>query len=79
MPALMDAWESRGIGWFAEIVDECKIDKCKKVCLYYGSSTYDTKEMSRLIDSIIQDAESVGVRVENPAEIDLLKREWRAG
>lgn len=79
VPALMDAWESRGIGWFAEIVDECKIDKCKKVCLYYGSSTYDTKEMSRLIDSIIQDAESVGVRVENPAEIDLLKREWRAG
>ena len=75
VPALIEAWERRGIGWFAELVDNCKIAGCKKLCLYYGSSTYDTVEMSRLIDSVIQDAESVGVKYE-PREVKALLEEW---
>lgn len=75
--ALMDGWSQKGIGWFAEMVDDCKIDGCVKICLYYGSSTYNTAEMSRLLDSVIQECEQCGVEVLSSAELSLIKEEWR--
>lgn len=81
MPAAIDAlaaeWRSRGIGWFYEIVDDCKIPDCKKICLYYGSSTYTTAEMSRLLDSVLQEADDYGVDIMSPSEVALLKEEWK--
>ena len=74
---LITGWQHRGIGWFAEKVDDCKIDGCTKVCLYYGSSTYDTAEMSRLLDSVIQDCEAQGIQVLTPADVSLIKEEWK--
>ena len=70
------SWESHGIGWFIELVDECKLDGCKKICCYYGSSTYDTKEMSRLIDNIVQDCKACGVETLPPEKIQWMKEEW---
>lgn len=64
-------WASRGIGWFCDVVDaSCpgEID----IFAYYGSSTYDTAEMSRLIKSIIEDAKALGIPTETPAELALL-------
>lgn len=58
-------WNTRGIGWFAEIIDNCA--GAKTVRAYYGSSVYDTKEMSRLIDNMIQEAKALsehGVYIE---------------
>lgn len=74
---LTKGWTQRGTGWFTEIVDDCKIPGCKKVCLYYGSSTYTTAEMSRLLDSVIQECEDCGIDTMNPAEVALLKEEWQ--
>lgn len=74
---LITAWAHRGIGWFAEIVDDCKIPGCKKVCLYYGSSTYTTAEMSRLLDSVIQECKDCGVEVLSESELALIKEEWQ--
>ena len=73
---LINGWQKNGTGWVAEKVDKCKIDGCAKVCLYYGSSVYDTAEMSRLLDVVIQEAEDVGIDTSSPAEIALLKEEW---
>lgn len=70
------AWESRGIGWVIEVLDDCKIDGCKKICCYYGSSTYDTKEMSRLIDNIVQDCKACEIETLHPAKLEVMKREW---
>jgi len=33
----------------------------KRIVVYYGSSTYDTKQMSALIDSLVQDAQALGI------------------
>ena len=44
-------WEKQGLGFLIQEV--AKKDKCVKVHCYYGSSTYDTKEMSLLIDLLI--------------------------
>jgi hypothetical protein len=45
--------------------------------LYYGSSTFDTKQMSRLIDGIVSEAKELDIETETPAEIARLKEEWR--
>lgn len=69
-------WNSKGLGWFSEKVDDCKINGCTKVIVYYGSSTYDSKEMSRLIDFIVEDAKSAGIETKTPEEINNLKSLW---
>ena len=46
------------------------------VTLYYGSSTYDTKQMSRLIDNIVQDCQAVGIETLTPDKLALLLEEW---
>lgn len=73
---LRDGWQQNGIGWQTEIMDS-KIDGCKNVILYYGSSTFDTKQMSRFIDNIIQDCRSVGIETMTPQQLDALKEDWR--
>jgi hypothetical protein len=68
-----ERWEKRGTGWFVEIVDDCKIIGCKKICLYYGSSTYTTEEMQRLLTSVVQEAQDLGIQTLTGAELALLK------
>jgi hypothetical protein len=72
---LMQGWSNNGIGWFAEVVDFIpgkEIQGCKKVCLYYGSSTYDTLEMSHLLGSVIQEAQDMGIETLTESERALL-------
>jgi hypothetical protein len=74
--SLMTGWGKNGIGWFAEVVDFIpgkEIQGCKKVCLYYGSSSYDTAEMSRLLGSVIQQASDMGIEVMSESDRALLE------
>lgn len=54
-------WVGHGLGWYAEELKESKINGYTNVVAYYGSSTYNTKEMARLLDGIIQDCEQLGI------------------
>lgn len=75
----MAEWCAKGIGWFAEVVDFARgkdIDRCKKVCVYYGSSTYDVQEMSRLLGSVMQTAKDMGIDTMSEREKSLLLEEW---
>lgn len=65
---LRDSWESRGIGWVTDTMDS-KIEGCTTVILYYGSSTYDSAQMSRLIDHLLQDAHDIGLVIEKPGDL----------
>lgn len=44
--------------------------------LYRGSHTYDTKEMSLLIDGTVADAKDLGIETLPPDELDRMKRMW---
>ena len=57
---LRDGWAKNGVGWQTDTMPS-KVAGCTNVILYYGSSTYDTAQMSRLIDLLVQDAESLGI------------------
>lgn len=73
---LRAAWERNGLGWQTEVLDS-KIQGCTNVVLYYGSSTYDTKQMARLIDNIVQDCKAVKIETLPPYELERLKEAWR--
>ena len=68
-------WCSNHLGRFVE-TRESKIPGCTTVLAYYGSSDFDSGEMSRLIDNCIQDCKAVGIETLPPDKIQLLKEEW---
>ncbi len=70
-------WESHGIGWFCEDTGTSKLDGCTNIIFYAGSSTYDTEQMSRLIDNIIQDCKEVGIETMTPEKLQILKDDWK--
>lgn len=72
---LCDGWNHNGIGWQTERMPS-KIEGCVNVILYYGSSTYDTKQMSRLIDMIVDECKEHGIETLTPMELDRLKDRW---
>lgn len=58
-------WESRGIGWVCETTPS-KLPGYTNVFSYYGSSVYDTDQMSRLIELIINECKANGIETETP-------------
>ena len=45
---------------------------------YFGSSTYDTKEMSRLIDGVVSECKELGIDTATPEELARIKETWNA-
>ena len=72
---LIKGWEHNGLGWLTDTA-ESKLNGCTNVLLYFGSSEFDTKQMSRLIDLIIQDCKDNGIETLTPEELARLKEEW---
>lgn len=68
-------WERNGIGWLTEAMPS-KIEGCTNIKIYYGSSTYDTAQMSRLIDAIVEDCKEAGIETLQPEELERLQRAW---
>lgn len=46
--------------------------------IFKGSSEYDTKEMSILIDGIVSECEDLGIETMTPSELESLKNSWSA-
>lgn len=68
-------WSKQGLGFLVQEVS--RKDKCVKVHCYYGSSTYDSKEMSLLIELLVELAKSLNIETKPQAEIDSLLRSWK--
>lgn len=68
---LQVVWNAYGLGWFSEVVDN--INEMTTLRLYYGSSSYNSKQMSVLIDKVIQDCQSVGIETMTPEQIARMK------
>lgn len=72
---LRKGWERNGLGWVTD-TEKSKIEGCTNVVLYYGSSSYDTHQMSRLIDMIIQDCKGCGIETLPPERLAGMLEEW---
>jgi len=68
-------WNSRGLGWYAEEMDS-KLSGCKKIIAYYGSSCYDSRAMSVLINYIVDECKTLDIETMTPMEISRMNQEW---
>lgn len=68
-------WSKNGIGWVCEELGESKLKGYTKLIAYYGSSTYTSEEMRRLIDAVIRDCEEQGISTMALSDIMLLKND----
>lgn len=69
-------WASRGLGWQTQILYN---DGAYTIlnCMY-GSSVYDTQQMSRLIDQLVQDAQALGIETLPPYKLERMIQAWDA-
>lgn len=71
-------WEGRGDGWQCVDRGQSSVDGCRTIFAYYGSSVFDTAQMARLIDSLIQDCKALDIETLSPEKMALLVGEWDA-
>lgn len=71
-------WTAQGIAWFCEIADTTHIGdtEFKIINAYYGSSSFNSKQMSRLIDGVVQDCKAYNIETKPQSEIESLLKEW---
>jgi hypothetical protein len=68
-------WQNQGLGFVVQEVS--RKDKCVRVNCYYGSSTYDSKEMSLLIELLVDTAKSLNIETMPKQELESLLRRWK--
>ena len=73
LDAFSKVWSSHGIAWFVDDVGPCRRTAgYHNVKAYYGTSEYDTKSMSRLIDEVVLDCKAQGIETMSKKKIDNL-------
>lgn len=75
LESLCRMWERNGLGWTTESMPS-KIEGCTNVLLYYGSSCFDSAQMSRFINLIQEDCRSLGIETKSPEELASLLKGW---
>lgn len=70
------SWESNGLGWPVDDLGVSQVPGCRNLAAYHGSSTYDTRQMSRLIDNLVQDCKALDIETLPPEKLELLKEAW---
>ena len=68
VPTFEKLWSDRGVAWFTEKVEETGNKTI--INAYYGSSSYNSKQMSRLLDNLVQDCKEVGIQTLDMLEIE---------
>ena len=70
-------WRQRGIGWQCDIIGESKLRGYTNVICYYGSSTYNSKQFSRLINLCVEDCKAQGIETMTPTELESLMANYK--
>ena len=58
----MEMWNGIGVGWICESLGDSKLKGYENLRCYRGSSSYDTVQMSRLIDLALAEAKDLGIQ-----------------
>ena len=71
-------WQSSGIGWLIEQCGRYEMYGKEVVELHCwpGSSSYDTKQMSVLIDGVIDECKQLDIETLPPEKLAIMKEEW---
>ena len=74
---MIHSWSLHGIGWVAERLDNGFRDGFELIRLYYGSSTYNSKQMAKMIEEIVTDCKLQGIPVKEDKEIEEMLKQWQ--
>lgn len=69
-------WKDFGIGWFTEKVDRAPEDKVTLRC-YFGTSSYNTAQMSSIINYLTEEADNLGLTTLSKENKDELIKTWK--
>ena len=70
------AWSNRGVGWMVDDLGPSRIPGYRNLMIWYGSSVYDSRQFSQLLENIVQDCRAVGVETLPPDRLELLKEQY---
>lgn len=73
-----EIWEKQGLGWPCVDMGQSKIQGYRNLRAYYGSSTYDTRQMSMLIDALIQDCKALDIETLSEEKLSAMMEGWDA-
>lgn len=82
VPSFVADWGSNGVGWIVRYegpeqdVYGDDIPGHFRYRAYYGTSRYDTVQMSQIIDRVVQDAKVLGIETMDPDELEHIKSLW---
>lgn len=68
-------WSDRGLGWICEVSETNSPDLTDVIC-YYGTSSYNTKQMANFIDYVVQEAKNLGIKTKEDIELERLIESW---
>ena len=68
--------EDGGLGNACDVIGASKFAGYTNIMFYYGSSGYDSKQMSVFLDGIVADAKELGIQVETPDQLAQMKSMW---
>ena len=68
-------WQEKGLGWVCD-KSESKYKGMVDVIAYYGTSSYNTKQMTHFIDYVVEEAKALGIETLTPDEIEGLIQAW---
>ena len=69
-------WRARGLGWVCDELGGSKLPGYTNIVCYYGSSVYNSAQMSRLIELVVQDCQDQGIQTATPEEIAKMEAEY---
>ena len=75
----IEAWESKGLGWQAEVMGKSKLEGYTNIINYFGSSVYNTKEMALLIEELVYQAKELGIDTISEEEKQALLKSYEKG
>ena len=75
-PSLIKSWEKGHLGRQCQQFPS-NVPGFVNIKLIYGSSDYDTAQMSRFIDGLVQDAQALGIETMPPEKLDSLLSSWK--
>ena len=70
-------WCGKGLGWFTETIGESDRQGMVDVIIYFGSSIYDSKEMSTLVNYVVEQCKEQGIETMTPNELKSLCENWK--
>ena len=73
-----EVWTKQGLGWPCVDMGPSKIQGYRNLRAYYGSSTYDTRQMSFLIEALIQDCKALDIETLSEEKLSAMMGGWNA-